>query len=337
METTKTCSSCEETKNVDHFPFNYGKFVNPCKTCKGKQDKTRRQKRRDEFDESKVDWESTQVCTKCGETKIVGQFSLHDGKFRSNCKTCKNEEAKARRQKRSKEFDKSKVDLEGTKRCCHCKQEKPKTDFSYTKSVFDGLYAMCKSCNLERLGKTLEKARDFRRKRKREMGPCVDCGENNQILLEFDHVRGVKKAHVSQLLGQKSLEDEIEKTEIRCIICHRYKTAKEKKERRKSSEDIKAQKQCRIRLRNLNYVNSKKTDLGGCQKCGLKLKNDDEFHFACFDFDHIDSKTKKAGIGVLVGRSSIKVIEEEMQKCQLLCAACHRIKTHEQLGWTPYE
>ncbi|GAB5492936.1 MAG: hypothetical protein Phog2KO_31510 [Phototrophicaceae bacterium] len=62
--------------------------------------------------------------------------------------------------------------------------------------------------------------------------PCVDCGETDPIVLEFDHVRGVKLSEVSVLLGStvsmKRLTDEIAKCDIRCANCHRRKTAQER-------------------------------------------------------------------------------------------------------------
>lgn len=58
--------------------------------------------------------------------------------------------------------------------------------------------------------------------------PCVDCGEIDPIVLEFDHVRGTKKFHISTGVlrgrGPKSLAEEIAKCEVRCANCHRRKT-----------------------------------------------------------------------------------------------------------------
>jgi hypothetical protein len=56
--------------------------------------------------------------------------------------------------------------------------------------------------------------------------PCVDCGEGNPIVLEFDHVRGKKRFNISQG-KQKCWEDllaEVEKCDIRCANCHKLKT-----------------------------------------------------------------------------------------------------------------
>ena len=60
---------------------------------------------------------------------------------------------------------------------------------------------------------------------------CVDCGESDIIVLQFDHVRGKKRGNVSSLARQGVSLDivimEIKKCEIRCANCHVRKTAKE--------------------------------------------------------------------------------------------------------------
>lgn len=57
---------------------------------------------------------------------------------------------------------------------------------------------------------------------------CVDCGESNAIVLDFDHVRGKKICNISNLTKNKSglgrLKAEIEKCEVRCSNCHRIAT-----------------------------------------------------------------------------------------------------------------
>jgi len=60
--------------------------------------------------------------------------------------------------------------------------------------------------------------------------PCVDCGESDPVLLEFDHVVDEKICNISVILGaRKSINGllaEIAKCAIRCVNCHRRKTAK---------------------------------------------------------------------------------------------------------------
>ncbi len=58
---------------------------------------------------------------------------------------------------------------------------------------------------------------------------CMDCGENNPIVLEFDHKSPNRKfKKISNMLSGhyswESLLKEIKKCEVRCANCHRRKT-----------------------------------------------------------------------------------------------------------------
>jgi len=57
---------------------------------------------------------------------------------------------------------------------------------------------------------------------------CVDCGNSDVRVLEFDHVKGIKLYHVSYMITKayrlELLKDEIDKCEIRCCNCHRIVT-----------------------------------------------------------------------------------------------------------------
>ena len=58
--------------------------------------------------------------------------------------------------------------------------------------------------------------------------PCVDCGETNILVLEFDHIAGNKIANISTMIQNRTslkiIEKEIAKTQIRCANCHRIKS-----------------------------------------------------------------------------------------------------------------
>lgn len=59
--------------------------------------------------------------------------------------------------------------------------------------------------------------------------PCVDCGEADPIVLEFDHVRGEKIGDLKKMMYSYSIQNlqkEIEKCEVRCANCHRKATYK---------------------------------------------------------------------------------------------------------------
>lgn len=55
--------------------------------------------------------------------------------------------------------------------------------------------------------------------------PCVDCGQTDIRVLEFDHVRGNKSNNIARMVGEgfswSTIEAEIAKCEVRCANCHR--------------------------------------------------------------------------------------------------------------------
>jgi hypothetical protein len=59
--------------------------------------------------------------------------------------------------------------------------------------------------------------------------PCIDCGEADPFVLEFDHVKGPKRRNICDIVSMgwslATLEDEIAKCVVRCANCHRRKTA----------------------------------------------------------------------------------------------------------------
>lgn len=58
--------------------------------------------------------------------------------------------------------------------------------------------------------------------------PCVDCGNDNILVLEFDHVTGNKLKAISIMVRNgssiKKIKEEITKCEVRCANCHRIRT-----------------------------------------------------------------------------------------------------------------
>ena len=132
--------------------------------------------------------------------------------------------------------------------CARCQRLKVAAEFNRNGRRKDGLQHYCRSCHRESVTQSQRTHRDAFLKRQRcynnrkrdefrrnifvylKAHPCVDCGEADVIVLDFDHRRD-KKHTISQLVySNKSWEEilgEIEKCEIRCANCHRRKTARQ--------------------------------------------------------------------------------------------------------------
>lgn len=62
-----------------------------------------------------------------------------------------------------------------------------------------------------------------------EAHPCIDCGEKDPVVLEFDHLEQ-KDFSISILRRRRnwiSVLKEINKCVVRCANCHKRKTAKQ--------------------------------------------------------------------------------------------------------------
>lgn len=129
--------------------------------------------------------------------------------------------------------------------CKTCHQLKALNEFYKTPK---GHYRSCKECRkayYRKRWKTIPKAKEINRKVFNKMvainktffaeymknKSCIDCGENDPRVLDFDHVRSVKKHNISKMVSGSFLWStilkEIEKCEIRCANCHRRKTYNE--------------------------------------------------------------------------------------------------------------
>jgi hypothetical protein len=130
--------------------------------------------------------------------------------------------------------------------CRVCGESKPLTDFPFRSLAQQTRQWICLACqrtytngwyvrNKERQVANAAKNNVDRRKRTRVKvrqlrTACVDCGETNPLLLDFDHLRD-KRANVSQLvqsgMSWMTVKAEIDKCVIRCANCHARKTARE--------------------------------------------------------------------------------------------------------------
>lgn len=59
-----------------------------------------------------------------------------------------------------------------------------------------------------------------------------------------------------------------------------------------------------------------------CTDCGVK------YEYYVMDFDHL--RDKESDINFLMATGRIAAARKEIEKCELVCANCHRIRTHER-------
>ena len=136
------------------------------------------------------------------------------------------------------------------KSCSSCKTEKDLSEFNRKTEAKDGLQSQCRECshktfskyynsNKEKHKKTCaEASRRAAQENKRKAYEylltqhCLDCGDDDPVVLDFDHVRGKKVGNVCTMIHDghswTSIKAEIDKCEIRCASCHRKKTARER-------------------------------------------------------------------------------------------------------------
>jgi hypothetical protein len=126
---------------------------------------------------------------------------------------------------------------------------KPVSEFNVNRSKKDGLASYCRPCNRAASRQRYQHRRTYyvadatRRKQAAieansrrvwdylTTNPCVDCGEDDPVVLEFDH-RSDKVRAVSTLVargcGWETISSEIAKCDVRCANCHRRKTARDR-------------------------------------------------------------------------------------------------------------
>ena len=61
-----------------------------------------------------------------------------------------------------------------------------------------------------------------------------------------------------------------------------------------------------------------------CADCG------GDFPFYVMDFDHREGEEKTAHVAMLVNMMSIERLLNEIAKCDLVCANCHRVRTYKR-------
>lgn len=178
---------------------------------------------------------------------------------------------------------------------------------------------------------------------------CNRCEEDGPACLDFHHLEVDEKVMaVNKMVvhgyGKERLTEEIAKCELLCANCHRKEhhhpplvlgkdSLSNETARSGSSEN--EQKNSPTVIWTAEQTHPRRADLramvyeyrlmsNGCVRC-------EEADPACLDFHHVDEDEKIMAICDLIAyEPSDERLFEEIEKCELLCANCHR-KEHYQI------
>jgi hypothetical protein len=133
-------------------------------------------------------------------------------------------------------------------KCYRCGEVKPADEFAWRRRKRNQRDSFCRPCrsaykrehylaNKQRyIDQAAVSKRKLRLKRTRYLieyfasHPCVECGETDPVVLEFDHVDATTKSFdVGSALDRYTWERfaaEMEKCDVVCANCHRRRTAR---------------------------------------------------------------------------------------------------------------
>lgn len=133
------------------------------------------------------------------------------------------------------------------RRCSKCRKLKDITEFNFRNKKRNIRQSQCQNCTRLRIREHYSKRKDYYLKKAKIRNNvvrheikqyvwdylnnhrCVDCGEKDPVVLEFDH-QSDKISAISRMYRNYTLEkviQEISKCQVRCANCHRRKTAKD--------------------------------------------------------------------------------------------------------------
>ena len=205
-----------------------------------------------------------------------------------------------------------------TKICPSCGETKPIEDFRWKNKKHGLRISYCSVCDRTRRARRyaeqktsiLESNKKSQARRRDQLATgglllpdtrrCIDCLQ----VKPSDDFRWRNKA-----LGWKA---------SRCTVCDTAWRA-DKYDENKPSFIERNKRQYRKLRAILDEAKS-----GPCLDCGRSYPP------YVMDFDHRDPKTKVAKVSTMVYKGSESLLRAEIAKCDLVCANCHRIRTHRE-------
>jgi len=222
------------------------------------------------------------------------------------------------------------------KECKKCGLLKDICMFSRQSKARDGYHYWCKQCakehKIRKYNQDIIKSRlktNYRRadrvkwfRNLKKNIPCCDCGKIYEpFCMDYDHIPGIQKINnVSTMVlrnnTKQAILDEIKKCELVCLFCHNKRTYD-----RFNNILGEKRKYTSYQQRNINIINYFKN-----KPCAICNNQYEKYNM---QIDHIDSSTK---FRYVCNLKSFKesILREELLKCQVLCAMCHRRKSSDE-------
>jgi len=305
------------------------------------------------------------------------------------------------------------------RRCCMCKLFKPESDFAFRSLATGRRQDHCRKCHAAYrrehylrnreiyIAREVARINGYRLDNRVALveflsaRQCVDCGESDALVLEFDHRDPASKRRAVTYLAArkpwKFVAAEIAKCDVRCVNCHRRRTARQQswakartveplvppppKVRRPASSSAQggATRACTgcgaIKPVEQFSVKNKTTARRArrCHSCVAANSRDDflrkrpqylararrnkrayrsrnrrwvigyltgkscvdcgETDPVVLEFDHRDGVKKEEAVSRLMTASAWATIADEIEKCDVRCANCHRRRTAAQFSW----
>lgn len=311
--------------------------------------------------------------------------------------------------------------------CYMCGQTKPEAEFAFDNIAKGTRQQHCRKCQSayrrehyvanreEYIRREVARINKYRIENRALMlayllaHPCVDCGEADPVMLDFDHRHPAdKRGNVSDLAMRKPWRlvlVEIAKCEVRCANCHLQRTAQQFKWRKVTRRPLKQgawldrevpsnngfashvgiagdKRKCtgcgRERPIAEFPIKNKQTGRRGtwCRACRsaygklhyetnrekyrsrtrARRHNERDSYWSwlmtylashpCVDcggidpvvlqFDHRDGTTKAGTVAAMLNRASWTTLLNEIAKCDVRCANCHRLRTAQKFSWSKW-
>ena len=252
-------------------------------------------------------------CTGC-----CREFPLTEDKFKK-CQGCRDIAKKSDRKRKRTAAEA--VAKEGHHHCTSCCREWPLEQFESVVNRRAKLTARCATCRaLQSKCHKSETTKSGQCKKIweewRDSHACLHCGTTDCI--EADHLG--EKVHICSHYawwachgGPEALKKELTKVRPLCCFCHRVHSSVQRGISKKP-----------WLVKKRRHVEAIKMRIGCCQVCQRKVTPET---LCAFDFNHLDTETKRDNISTMVHRYKLKdffkYIGPETELCSLDCANCH--------------